>query len=217
MSNPTIPVRRSLILAVSVLAALTLGACASGPTGVAQGTAAGAASEVSTASAAASASPTTKCADSSGSPKVQQVDTQGYRMVLAVGDREAMYTQAEVDAKSPMTGELMVAGTMMDPGRSPMGSNGMGSTTAGTNGGATRHVEVAICDLATGVTVTGADVRMSVAADGAPAQDVSVAEMRGLDEPATETHYGNNIPMSGGSHVVTFTINGQTGTFQVTP
>jgi hypothetical protein len=215
MSNHRISARRGTIYAVSALATLTLAACSSSSTATVTETAAGVASRASSASAVASASGTTTCADSSGNLEVQQLDTDGYRMVLAVGDREAMYTQAEVDAQSPMTGELMVAGTMMDSGTTPMASSGMGS--AGAGAGATRHVEVAICDLATGVTVTGADVRMTVAADSAPAQDVSVAEMRGLDEPATETHYGNNMPMSGGPHVVTITINGQTGTFQVTP
>lgn len=217
MSNHRLSARRGSIYAVSALATLTLAACSSTSTATVTETAAGATSRASSASASASESGTTTCADASGNPDVQQFDTEGYRMVLAVGETEAMYTQAEVDAQSPMTGELMVAGTMMDPGTSPMASNGMGSASAAAGAGATRHVEVAICDLATGVTVTGADVRMTVADDSAPVQDVSVAEMRGLDEPATETHYGNNMPMSGGPHVVTFTINGQTATFKVTP
>jgi hypothetical protein len=142
---------------------------------------------------------------------VQQVDTAGYRMVLTVGDREAMYTQDEVDAKAPMSGELMVAGTMMDPGTA--GSSGGGMMSG--NVADTRHVEVAICDLATGSTVTGGDVTMMVAAGGAAARPMSVAEMRGLDEPATQTHYGNNVPMVPGMSMVSFTVNGQTGTFKI--
>jgi hypothetical protein len=63
---------------------------------------------------------TTTCADASADGSVQQLDTAGFRMVLAVGDPEAMYTQEEVDANSPMSGELMVAGTMMDQGARPM-------------------------------------------------------------------------------------------------
>jgi hypothetical protein len=80
----------------------------------------------------------------------------------------------------------------------------------------TRHVEVSICDLATGSTVSGADVTMMVAANGAAAQAMPVAEMRGLDEPATQTHYGNNVPMAPGTSMVAFTVNGQTGTFTIT-
>ncbi len=154
---------------------------------------------------------TTTCADASADGSVQQLDTAGFRMVLAVGDPEAMYTQEEVDANSPMSGELMVAGTMMDPGTAGMPDGGMMSGDAAN----TRHVEVAICDLATGATVTGADVTMMVGVDGADAQAMPVAEMRGLDDPATQTHYGNNVPMTAGAHMVTFTVNGQTGTFTV--
>ncbi|MDP1876054.1 MAG: hypothetical protein Q8M17_00645 [Actinomycetota bacterium] len=144
---------------------------------------------------------------------MQQVDTAGYRMVLAVGEPEAMYTQDEVDANSPMSGELMVAGTMMDPGTAGASDGDMMSG----NAAGTRHVEVAICDLATGAMVTGADVTMMVAVGGAAAQAMPVAEMRGLDEPATQNHYGNNVPMTSGSHMVTFTVNGQMGTFTVGP
>jgi hypothetical protein len=142
---------------------------------------------------------------------VQQVDTDGYRMVLAVGEREAMYTQDEVDANAPMSGELMVAGTMMDPGTGSSSGGGMMSGNAAD----TRHVEVAICDLATGSTVTGAQVTMMVAANGVAARAMPVAEMRGLDEPASQSHYGNNVPMAAGPHTVAFTVNGQTGTFTI--
>jgi hypothetical protein len=180
---------RSTLLGVGVvLATLGLAACAGSP----------------------AATPAT-CADESGDQSIQQMDTAGYRMVLAVGDREAMYTQDEVDANSPMSGELMVAGTMMDPGTSGASGGGMMS---GANGG-TRHVEVAICDLTTGSTVNGADVTMMVGVGGAVPQPMPVAEMRGLDEPTTQTHYGNNIPMGSGPFTVSFTVNRQTVSFTV--
>lgn len=56
---------------------------------------------------------------------------------------------------------------------------------------------------------------VEVAVDGAAAQVMPVAEMRGLDDPATQTRYGNNVPKTPGAHMVTFTVNGQTGTFTV--
>jgi hypothetical protein len=83
------------------------------------------------------------------------------------------------------------------------------------NAADTRRVEVAICDLATGSTVTRAQVTMMVAANGVAARAMPVAEMRGLDEPASQSHYGNNVPMAAGPHTVAFTVNGQTGTFTI--
>jgi hypothetical protein len=200
---------RSVILGASAaLATVILSACSGSP---ATTSATDSSAPASTAAAASSSVTPTACADSSGDHSVQQVDTAGYRMVLAVGDREAMYTQDEVNAKAPMTGELMVAGRMMDPGTT--GSSGGGMMSANTSN--TRHVEVAICDLATGSTVTGADVTMMVATNGATPTAMPVAEMRGLDEPATQTHYGNNVPMTTGTSTVAFTVNGQTGTFTI--
>jgi hypothetical protein len=200
---------RSIILGASAaLTAVILAACSGSPAAT---SATNSSVPAPTLAAASSTVAPTTCADSSGDNSVQQVDTAGYRMVLAVGDREAMYTQDEVSAKAPMTGEMMVAGTMMDPGTT--GSSGGGMMSGNTSN--TRHVEVAICDLATGSTVTGADVTMMVAANGAAAAAMPVAEMRGLDEPATQTHYGNNVPMTPGTSTVAFTVNGQTGTFTI--
>jgi hypothetical protein len=195
-----------LLAASAAVAAVILAACSGSPAA----TSATDSSAPASTAASSTVAPTT-CADSSGDQSVQQVDTAGYRMVLAVGDREAMYTQDEVNATAPMTGELMVAGTMMDPGTT--GSSGGGMMSGKTSN--TRHVEVAICDLATGSTVTGADVTMMVTANGAAPTAIPVAEMRGLDEPATQTHYGNNVPMTPGTSTVAFTVNGQTGTFTI--
>jgi len=79
----------------------------------------------------------------------------------------------------------------------------------------TRHVEVSICDLATGSRVTGASVTMTMASSGHVVQAMPVAEMRALDEPTTETRYGNTVPMTSGTSQVSFTLKGQTGTFTI--
>jgi hypothetical protein len=210
MTTPDLRKRSAVLGVGAAVAAVILAACSGSPAATVV-TGSGVTASSMSASSSASTLTATTCADSSGDQSVQQVDTAGYRMVMTVGDREAMYTQDEVDANAPMAGELMVAGTMMDPGTAGSSGGGMMSGNAAD----TRHVEVAICDLTTGSTVTGGDVTMMVAAGGAAAQSMPVAEMRGLDEPATQTHYGNNVPMVPGTSMVSFTVNGQTGTFKI--
>ncbi len=97
----------------------------------------------------------------------------------------------------------------MDPVPKDQVRNGMMSGNAVD----TRHVEVSICDHGTGSTVTGASV--TIASSGHVAQAMPVAEMRGFDQPTTETHYGNNVPRTSGTSQVSFTLKGQTGTFTI--
>lgn len=157
----------------------------------------------------ASAQPTartassTRCVSESGKPGVRQIDTAHYRMILAVGSPENMYTQAQVDAQGITSGELMLAGKM----NSPM-SMGMG-------GGKKLHVEVSICNLKTGTVVTSAKVRMSMASKGGSYMPMSVAEMRGLDEPVTMSHYGNNVKVPKSPYTVKVKTAGETAVFRV--
>ena len=125
-------------------------------------------------------------------------DTASYRMVVSASDPETMVTQDEADAQGLTEGELIM-GDPMD-----MGSSG----EAKANG----HVEVAICDLATGKTVTGADVMMEVVTDG-DAHPMMVMEMRGLDEPATESHYGNNTVVPAAPYRMRVTLDGESAEF----
>lgn len=78
----------------------------------------------------------------------------------------------------------------------------------------TRHVEVKICDRKSGKVVTGTMPTMTVGAMNSMMEIMPVAEMRGLDDGPSDTHYGNNMPMNAGSdYTITCTINGQTATF----
>lgn len=143
---------------------------------------------------------TTACATPEAGANAQ--DTASYRMVMSASDPEMMVTQEEVDAQGLTEGELIMGGAM------DMGSQG----EANANG----HLEVAICDLATGKTVTGADVMMEVVAGG-HARSMMVMEMRGLDEPATESHYGNNTMMPATAYMMRVTLNGEKAEFPMAP
>jgi hypothetical protein len=147
---------------------------------------------------------TTRCASESGKPGVKQVDTARYRMILAVGSPENMYTQAQVDAQGITSGELMLAGKMSSP------------MTMGMGGGRQRHVEVSLCNLKTGKILTGAGVRMSIAEMGGAYMPMTVAEMRGLDEPRGMSHYGNNVKVPKAPYTVKVKTGGETAVFRVT-
>lgn len=122
-------------------------------------------------------------------------DTASYRFVMSSSEPEEMVTQDEVDSKGLTEGELVV------------GDMGMSSDSD-----ANRHVEVAICDLTTGKTVQGADVGMEIVSNG-HARPMMTMEMRGLDEPATESHYGNNTVVPRSTYRVRVTLNGETAEF----
>lgn len=141
----------------------------------------------------------TSCADETGNPDSTQMDTASYRMVFSSGDVEDMYTQAEVDAQGIAEGELMIAG-MMNP-------------DMGMDSAAMRHLEVSICDLATGAMVTGASAQMTLNPSSGAAVMVPVAEMRGLDEPPTMAHYGNNVSVPMGSYTADVSLKGETAQF----
>lgn len=127
-------------------------------------------------------------------------DTASYRMLVSASDPEMMVTQEQADAQGLTKGELLIGGIAM-------GSEGKAK--------ANRHVEVAICDLATGKTVRGADVKMQVL-DSGNAHDMMVMEMRGLDEPVTESHYGNNTVVPSTAYRMRVTLNGESAEFPMT-
>lgn len=139
---------------------------------------------------------TTECPTPGAGANTQ--DTASYRMVVSASDPEKMLTQAQVDAQGQTEGELVIGGGM---GMRPAGA-------AKANG----HVEVAICDSATGKTVSGADVTMEIVNHG-KARTMRVMEMRGLDEPVTASHYGNNTMVPAGAYVMRVTLNGESAEF----
>jgi len=141
---------------------------------------------------------------STSSPVTQTKTTASYVFALEIGPVEKMWTQAQVRAQHPKTGEVMLGGTMSD---------------SMSMGGQARHLEVKITSRSTGKIVAGAHpaiVLVDSKAMGAMPVTLSVAIMRGVDEGAADLHYGNNVDLIVG-HVykVTVTLKGQRAVFQV--
>jgi hypothetical protein len=118
---------------------------------------------------------------------------------------EQMWTPAQVKAKHPRTGEVML-----------MGSMGGGMSMGGTQ----RHVEVHITSRATGKVIANAHPTITVVdttAKNAMSVKVPVAEMEGVITGAADLHYGNNVDLVGG-HVyrITVTLNGERAAAAVT-
>ena len=142
-------------------------------------------------------------------PTARTTQTTDYEMVAGVGASEAMYTPDQATATHPSSGEIMVAGQM---------DNGSNSMAMGS-GSSMNHVEVHICSKTTGKAVSGAMPSMSLQGtdSGAMTTSIPVAEMQGLSRMTADTHYGNNVSMTAGGHYrLTVTINGQSGTINVT-
>jgi hypothetical protein len=135
-----------------------------------------------------------------------QATTHSYVFRVSVGMPEHMWTMAQVKAKHPKSGEVMLMGVMVSGGSMSMGSQ--------------RHLEVHITSRATGKVVTNAVPTITVvdpAAMNAMAQKVGVAEMRGVSKGASDIHYGNNVTMKGGHlYSVTVALHGEHATVKVT-
>lgn len=173
------------------------------------------ASPSSSASASKVAIPaSSQCSGAAAKPGAQVMATSDYYMVLNVGAAEPMYTAAEAKGMAPDSGEVMIAGKMMEA--TPSSGDGMPGMSGSTDP-ATRHVEVAICNKQTGQAVAGAMPTMTMGTSGTSMAAMPVAEMQGIGQGAADTHYGNNMPMTAGQqYSVTTTLNGQSATFTVT-
>ena len=135
----------------------------------------------------------------------QTKSTKSYVFKLSVGMPEDMWTPAQVRSKHPTSGEVMLAGSMGG---------------AMSMGGSSRHVEVQILKrpsskvIATArPTITLVDLDLK----GAMSVKVPFAVMRGVDEGASDTHYGNNVDLVGGHRYrVTVGLGGEHAVFQMT-
>ena len=134
----------------------------------------------------------------------REAKTKSYALTLTIGPLEKMYTQAQVKAMHPKTGEMMMDGSM---------GSGM------SMGKGTRHLEVHIHSRATGEMVT--NVRPTIGLHDKTAMSgmnmtvkVPVMAMTGVHEGMSDLHYGNNVPLTTG-HVyeVVVTVNKETATF----
>jgi len=123
-----------------------------------------------------------------------------YVFALAIGPVETMYTPAQVKARHPSTGEVMLSGRMVG------GMAGMDMSS-----GAERHLGVHIC-TAGGKVVRGAHPAITVNGATVPA-----AVMEGVGEGAADYHYGNNVNLESGRKLtVVVRLNGHTAVFHTT-
>lgn len=158
-----------------------------------------------------SATPTTGATIS----MAQTVD--GYRLVLAVGPREEMYTREQVARQHPTSGEVMIAGQMAMSGDN--GMTGMSTPTPGRpekSDGTIHHVELHVYDAKTHQPVTDAKVTIEIVDDSAPGKSISVpiATMEGVREGSSDLPYGNNVALpSSRGYIVRVTVNSQRATF----
>jgi hypothetical protein len=129
--------------------------------------------------------------------------TATYKLTLNVGPVETMYTQAEVKAKHPTSGEVMVGSSM--GGGMPMGA-------------ANRHLEVHVVSRATGKVVTNAEPTITLTDANAmgmgKAQKVNAMAMEGIGQGVADLHYGDNVKLTAG-HVykVVVAVKGEKATF----
>jgi hypothetical protein len=155
--------------------------------------------------AAALATSSAALATTGMAPAPQIKATKSYVFKLTIGMAEHMWTPAQVKAKHPTTGEVMLMGAM---------------SSAMSMGGSQRHLEVHITTRPTGKVVAGAHPTMTAldtTAKNAMIIMIPVAEMQGVTEGSSDLHYGNNVELAAGhAYKITVTLNGQRATFTVT-
>jgi len=137
----------------------------------------------------------------------QEGQTAHYRLELQIGPTEKMFTPAEVKAKHPTDGEVMVGGKM---------SMGMPMAMMSMATEETRHLEVHVYSLENGKVVTSAQVAIAVTdTSSKKVEDVATVKMYGIQEGIPDTHYGNNVSLPPGSYGITVTVNGEKAAFEV--
>jgi hypothetical protein len=136
-------------------------------------------------------------------PAEQTKTTKSYVFKLTVEMPQQMWTPAQVRAKHPTSGEVMLGGSM---------------STAMSMGGSARHVEVKIAKRPTGKVVTGAHPTITLVdtqTSNPMAVKLPVMMMRGVDEGSADIHYGNNVNLVVGHlYRVSVTLAGEKAVFQ---
>lgn len=133
----------------------------------------------------------------------KQATTASYKLTLNVGVLEPMYTQAQVKAKHPKTGEVMLSGMMSSSMHSMMGA-------------LERHLEIHIRSRTSGAVVTNVTPTIELTDEMTHnmAQKLDVVAMEGIGQGTADLHYGNNVSLSvGHTYRVTVVVHGETATF----
>jgi hypothetical protein len=130
--------------------------------------------------------------------------TASYDLVLSVGPKETMYTTAEVAAKHPASGEVMLDGGMS------MGGMSMGPGN--------RHLEVQVESRKTGKLLTlvpAVSLNDTTAMSGMAMTDkIHVMAMYGIQEGRSDLHYGNNVSLTAGhTYRVVVAVKGEKASF----
>jgi hypothetical protein len=130
--------------------------------------------------------------------------TASYSLTLSVGSKETMYTAAEVKAKHPTSGEVMLDDSMA------MGGMSMGAGN--------RHLEVQVksrntnrvLSLMPSITLTDTSAMSGMAM----ADKLHVMAMYGVAEGMSDLHYGNNVKLTAGHmYKVVVTVKGERASF----
>jgi hypothetical protein len=154
-----------------------------------------------------------------GGTITQRTETPHYRLELDVGRPEQMYSAAQAARMHPISGEVMVTGTMSGPMPGMSGTSGMSGGQGGMGAMPMdwRHLELHVIDKATGTAVEYAAVRITVTNTATGKRvDVPISQMYGVKEGFADWHYGNNVSMPAGSYTVACEVNGEQATFHVT-
>jgi hypothetical protein len=131
--------------------------------------------------------------------------TASYTLTLSVGPKETMYTAAEVKARHPTSGEVMLDDSMS------MGGMSMGAGN--------RHLELQVKSRTTNhvlslmpSSITLAD---TTAISGMAMTDkLHVMAMYGIAEGMSDLHYGNNVKLTAGHmYKVVATVKGEKASF----
>jgi hypothetical protein len=130
--------------------------------------------------------------------------TASYQLTLSVGPKETMYTTAEVAAKHPTSGEVMLDGGMS------MGGMSMGPGN--------RHLEVQVKSRKTGKLLTvepAVTLTDTTAMSGmAMADKLHVMAMYGVQQGRSDLHYGNNVNLTARhTYKVVVTVKGEKASF----
>jgi hypothetical protein len=126
--------------------------------------------------------------------------TARYSLTLHIGPMEAMYTQAQVNAKHPTSGEVMLGGAMM--------AGSMGAM----KGAVERHLELHVASRATGKVVTNVmpTIALTDTTAHAMAEKLEVVSMEGIGQGTADLHYGNNVSLDiGHTYTVTVDVHGE--------
>jgi hypothetical protein len=131
--------------------------------------------------------------------------TASYTLMLSVGPKETMYTAAEVKAKHPTSGEVMLDDSMS-----------MGGMSMGVGN---RHLELQVKSRTTNhvlslmpSSITLADT--SAMSGMAMTDKLHVMAMYGIAEGMSDLHYGNNVKLTAGHmYKVVATVKGEKASF----